>query len=220
MYTRIFLAAVVFSSILGCGTATPEVNEPVATTNEPSAVVVVDEKQQSIEKLQDELTSLKNSFKILEQLQTLKSGQTEKQLHELNEKLDKISERLEKLPIEVKLQMRFPRRIQGTLEEAVAELSAWTQVPMRFELGDLGEAGIPKIHEVDLTGGDVSVAALLGEALCQTNLHRVSSLADPQLIVVYVIQNAGQLGNESLLITSRRRAKERGELPAAFVVKK
>jgi hypothetical protein len=220
MSTRVFFAAVVLVSILGCGTAPPEVSEPVAATNDPAAVLVVDEKQQAIEKLQDELTSLKNSFRIMEQLQTLKSDQTEKQLRELNEKLEQILKRLDKLPIEVLLQMRFPGRINATLEEAVAELSAWSKIPMRFEVGDLGEAGIPKIHEVELTGGDVSVAKLLGDALCQTNLHRVSSLADPQLIVVYVIQNAGQLGNESLLITSRKRAKERGKLPAAFVTKK
>ena len=179
----------------------------MVTTKQSPAAIVMDEKQQAIEKLQDELTKLKNSFKLLEQLQAINAEKSETRQRKLNEKLDKISERLDKLPIEVKLQMRFPRRIQGTLEEAVAELSAWTKVPMRFELGDLGEAGIPKIHEVELTGGDVSVAQLLGEALCQTNLHRVSSLADPQLIVVYVIQNAGHLGNESLLITSRTRAK-------------
>ena len=219
MHTRVFFAAIVLNLVLGCGTAPPEVSEPAASTNDPAASAVV-EQQQAIAKLQDELTTLKNSFKMMEQLQALKSDQTEKQLRELNEKLDQVTKRLDKLPIEVQLQMRFPGRIKGTLEEAVAELSEWTKIPMHFEIGDLGEAGIPKIHEVELTGGDVSVAQLLGDALCQSNLYRVNSLADPQLVVVYVIQNAGRLGNESLLITSRKRAKERGKLPAAFVAKK
>ena len=214
-------AAVALALIMGCGTTPPEVNESSDSVNELRKEVRENEErqQQAINKLQDELTNLKNSLKLLEQLQILQAAQTETQLRELGVKLDKATEHFNKLPVDFKLQMRFPRRIEGTLEEAVAELSHWTRIPIRFEIGDLGEAGIPKIHQVELAG-EVPVGKLLGEALCQTNLYRVSSLADPQLNVVYVIQNAGDLGNESLLITSRKRAAQRGKLPDEFVIKK
>ena len=214
-------AALALVPLLGCGATPPDTSELADSVNKLRTELRENEErqQQALRALQDEMQQLKSSFKLLEQLQTIKATQTETHLREFGARLDKVSEQLNKLPIEVKLQMRFPRRIEGTLEEALAELSRWTRIPIRFEASDLREASIPKIHYVELAGGDVSAGKLLADALRQTNLHPVSSLADPLLNVVYVIQNAGDLGNESLLITSRKRAAQRGKLPAEFTLK-
>ncbi len=215
-------AVVVLAPIMGCGTAPPEVSETSSSVSELLTGLREsgERQQQAINALQNETEDLKNQLKMLEQNQAAKATEIKIQLRNFDLQLEKALERFNKLPVETKLQMRFPGRIKGPLEEALAELSEWTTIPIHFEPGDLREAGIARIHDVELIGGNVSAGKLLADALRQTNHHRVSSLADPLLNVVYVIQNAGDLGNESLLITSRKRAAQRGKLPDEFAIQK
>jgi hypothetical protein len=219
----------VFILIMGCGTAPPESGDQSVSVNELRMILRESEQaqHQAVSKLQEDFKDIAGKFQVLQETHASKERQIDTKLqdfglkfNELNQRLNMVIEQVSKLPIALKLQMRVPHRIEGTLEEAVAAISKWTTIPIRFEGRDLGEAGIPKIHQVDLAGGNAPAHKLLADALLQTNLYPVTSLADPQLNIVYVVQNLGDMGHESLVITSRKRAAERGKLPDEFIIKK
>lgn len=208
--------AVLALTAAGCGRG-----ELASPLDNPATVSDVSERVRASEQRSSEqVRSLDSKFRELdEQLKTLRQTQTAfeeatlRDLKAIKDRLDQLGRKFDQLPVETKLQMNIPFDIKGTFEESVATLAKFTGVPIRIESRDLAEARIPKIRYVELAAGN-RAAQLLQQAVSEANVSRTASLADPQQVLVYVLR--GSKPRQGVVVTTRRRAAERGELPAIF----
>jgi hypothetical protein len=169
----------------------------------------------SVTTLQTEVASLKTRLDE----QAKQAAEANAQINaKLDAKFDALNKKVESLPVETKLQMRLDLDVQEPFDEAVALLSAKSRIPIRIEAVDFAEQKIPKIRVVALKGPRRTAQDLLCDALRQGNDYAVHSLADPRLEIVYVVDRRAGQGKETLVITTRKRAAQRGELPKAFAV--
>jgi hypothetical protein len=126
---------------------------------------------------------------------------------------------LQLLPLDFRLDMRLSLKTTGTLDQILAQISSLTATPIRVQSEDLGEARIPRIREIELVADEQPAREVLAELLIKANPDPTEpqSPADPKLLVVYVVaNNFDRDGRQEILVTTRKRAAQRGIMPAVF----
>jgi hypothetical protein len=124
---------------------------------------------------------------------------------------------LERVPA-TRLKLKADLRFGGTLDDVLAQMAVRAGIPMRVLAGDLKEEMIPTNRRLELDYKNMTYEQILGDLMLKgsVELAEVSTLSDPKLKLVYVITNPDATGGQEILVTTRKRAGERGFLPAAF----
>jgi hypothetical protein len=122
------------------------------------------------------------------------------------------TEEFRQLPIGEKLQFPMTLHQEASFETIVGLISERTGIPIRFNFQDLRAAGIQKIRIIEIDSQQQSIEAVLCDAVRQNNPSRTEAVSELGQSLVYVVAPDG----ESLILTSRRRADERGTLPDVF----
>lgn len=126
---------------------------------------------------------------------------------------------LQLLPLDFRLDMKLTMKATGTLEQLLTQISSLTGLPIRIQSDDLGEARIPRIRDLELAAVAQPIRQLLAELLIKANPDPTEpqSPADPKLLLVYVVANdLNADGRQEILVTTRKRAAQRGLLPEIF----
>lgn len=117
-----------------------------------------------------------------------------------------------RLSIREKLQFPMTLQQKASFESIIGLVSERTGIPITFNFQDLRAAGIQKIRIIEIDAEQRSIEDVLCEALLLNNPGRTESVSELGQSLVYVIAPDG----ESLILTSRNRADERGTLPEVF----
>ena len=100
---------------------------------------------------------------------------------------------------------------EGPFDEALAALSAKIDFPIRLMAADLAEQRIPRIRHVSVTATERPAEEVLARMLLEANPYpNLRSLTDPKMRLAYVVDDAGNPPGGSIVVTTRRRALERG----------
>jgi len=106
---------------------------------------------------------------------------------------------------------------RDSLENALKQLSAELGVKIEIVGNDLKLDGITKNQPLGLEMKNRLAEEVLGEILLQANPDRtVKKLSDDVQKLVYVVKPAAAGGEDLILITTRAKAADHGELPAVF----
>lgn len=152
-------------------------------------------------RLESELSGVKRSF-----------DDVSKELRVLNGTVERFGD---SLPLEARLQKGFELTVNGTLEDIVPGMEEILKIPIHVQFIDLSEDRIPVIREISFRKTQTAHEHLL-DLLRQANPEHVESVSDPKLRIVYVIGHVASSTKQWVIITSRKRAQERGALPACF----
>jgi hypothetical protein len=117
------------------------------------------------------------------------------------------------------LDLRFNFHRTGGLDDIVSYLSSEAKVPIVVNVDDLAEVQVPRIRYVKVHCDNATVEQALSQAIVWANPHFVRSLEDPRLELVYVLSEPDQAEPARLIVTTRKRAAQRGWLPESFVVR-
>lgn len=116
------------------------------------------------------------------------------------------------LSLAEKLQQPLTLQCRASFEVIIQLISDRTGIPIQFHFQDLRADGIQKIRIIELDSEQQSIESVLCEALRQCNPDRTESVDEIFQCLVYVIAP----DEESLILTSRRKAGLRGALPDVF----
>jgi len=106
---------------------------------------------------------------------------------------------------------------RDSLENALKQLSTELSVKIEIIGNDLKLDGITKNQPLGLDMKNRPAEEVLGEIMLQANPDRtVKKLSDDVQKLVYVVKPAAAGGEDMILITTRTKAAEHGELPAVF----
>ena len=115
-----------------------------------------------------------------------------------------------KLPVTVSFE-------RDSLENALKQLSTDMGVKIEILGNDLKLDGITKNQPLGLDMKNKPAEEVLGQIMLQANPDRtVKKLSDDVKKLVYVVKPAEGGGEDVILVTTRAKAAERGELPAIF----
>jgi antitoxin component of RelBE/YafQ-DinJ toxin-antitoxin module len=128
---------------------------------------------------------------------------------------------LDRVPLDARLKLKTDLHVAGSLEEVLTRIARQSGIPIRVLANDLKEEMIPAIRQLDLHYVNMTFEQILADVMLKGNLYptEASTVSDPKLKLVYVVTNADAGGRQEILVTTRKRAGERGLLPAAFQVR-